>query len=81
MHRGQKASICHFYKTQKTNPVFDFEEGIIKIGECLLVIGEPYENLEDRKIETTMKFGGTFIDVTAKHLKTGKSVKTILTFD
>jgi len=28
-----------------------------------------------------MKFGGTFIDVTAKHIKSGKSVKTTLSFD
>ena len=44
-------------------------------------LDETYENLEDRKILTTMKFGGTFIDVTAKHIKSGKLVKTILTFD
>ena len=81
INKGQKVSKCHFYKTEKINPVFDFEEGVIKIGECLLDLGESYENLEDREIETTMKFGGTFIDVTAKHLKSGKSVKTILTFD
>ena len=56
---------------------FTKEEGPIN----LLELGESYENLEDREIETTMKFGGTFIDVTAKHLKSGKSVKTILTFD
>lgn len=39
------------------------------------------ENLQDRQIKTIMKFGGTFIDVTAIYLKTGKTVKTTLTFD
>ena len=70
-----------FYKTKKTNPIFTFEEGIIKIGECKLDVGKIYENLEERKFEVIMKFGGTFIDVTAIHLKSGKSVKTKLTFD
>ena len=73
--------IMAFYKTEKTNPIFAFEEGMKKIGECELDIGKIYENLEERKIEIIMKFGGTFIDVTAIHLKSGKSVKTKLTFD
>ena len=54
---------------------------MIKIGECELDVGKIYENLEERKFEVIMKFGGTFIDVTAIHLKSGKSVKTKLTFD
>lgn len=29
------------------------------------------------KIEVTMKFGGTSIDVSAKHIKSGKLLKTI----
>ena len=70
-----------FYKTKKANPIFIFEEGVIKIGECVLEVDIKDESLEERKIETNMKFGGTFIDVTATHLKSGKSVKTTLTFD
>ena len=70
-----------FYKTKKKNPTFVFEEGITKIGECTLYIDKQYENYDDREIKTIMKFGGTFIDVTAIHLKSGKSVKTTLTFD
>ena len=70
-----------FYKTKSPNPTFTFEEGMIKIGECKLDIGQEFESYKDRKIKTIMKFGGTFIDVTAIHIKTGKSVKTILTFD
>ena len=70
-----------FYKTKKTNPIFTFEEGMIKIGECELDVGKLYANLEERKIEIIMKFGGTFIDVTAIHLKSGKSAKSKLTFD
>ena len=75
------AVTMEFYKTKNPNPIFIFEEGITKIGQCRLDIGKEYDSYKDRKIKTIMKFGGTFIDVTAIHLKTGKSVKTILTFD
>ena len=57
------------------------EEGISKIGELRLVFDKEYEKYEDQEIKTIMKFGGTFIDVTAIHLKSGKSVNTTLTFD
>ena len=70
-----------FYKTKKSNPIFVFEEGIIKIGECKLETGNEFKNNKERNIKTIMKFGGTFIDVTAIHLKTGKTIKTTLTFD
>ena len=69
------------YKTKKPNPTFVFEEGVTKIGNCFLEIGNEFEDYKDKKIITTMKFGGTFIDVTAVHEKSGKYVKTTLTFD
>ena len=69
------------YKTKKPNPTFVFEEGVTKIGNCFLEIGNEFEEYKDKKIITTMKFGGTFIDVTSVHEKSGKSVKTTLTFD
>lgn len=52
-----------------------------KIGECKISIDKEYKNIKDREIKTIMKFGGTFIDVTAIHIKSGKSVKTTLKFD
>ena len=70
-----------FYKTKKANPIFIFEEGVIKIGEYKLVLGSGNENKYIGNLITIMKFGGTFIDVTAIHLESGKSVKTTLTFD
>ena len=79
--KNQKNVEINFYKSKKINPIFIFEEDVIKIGECLLDIGKTYENLKDRTLKVTMKFGGTFIDVTAIHLKSGKSVKTTLTFE
>jgi len=70
-----------FYKTKKKNPIFIFEEGITNIGECKLCINKEFKNYEDREIKTTMKFGGTFIDVKAIHIKSGQSVETTLKFD
>ena len=81
INKKKSAVTMHFYKTKNPNPTFIFEEGMIKIGECRLDIGKEYESYKDRKIKTIMKFGGTFIDVTAIHIKTGLSVKTTLTFD
>ena len=79
--KNQRAALLQFYKTKKANPIFAFEEGVIKIGECTLDLGRGYENLAEREVKTILKFGGTFIDVTAIHLKSGKSVKTTLKFD
>ena len=79
--KNKKVTNMEFYKTKKINPIFTNEEGIIKIGECRLEIDKEYDSYKDRKIRTIMKFGGTFIDVTAIHIKSGISVKTILTFD
>ena len=79
--KNQKIVTLEFYKTKKVNPIFVFEEGVIKIGECTLDLGRGYENNEDREVITIMKFGGTFINVTSIHLKSGKSVKTTLKFD
>ena len=79
--QNKKVSFHIFYKTKKQNPIFTFEEGITKIGGCRLDIGKEYDNYEDRKIKTIMKFGGTYIDVTAFHIKTGITVKTTLIFD
>lgn len=80
-HKDQTCVCFEFYKTKKKNPVFAFEDGVTKMGECTLNVGEAFEKYEDRKLKTIMKLGGTFIDVTGIHLKTGKSIKTKLTFE
>ena len=79
--KGLQKVALRFYKTTKQNPVFAFEDGVIKIGECHLDVGAKYDKIEDRKIKIIIKFGGTFIDVTGIHLKSGNTVKTTLTFD
>ena len=68
------------YKTEKKNPLFIDEEGVIKIGECKLEINEEYNNIDDREITIIIKFGGTFIDINAIHIKSGKNEKTTLIF-
>jgi hypothetical protein len=78
---GKRNFHLRFYKTKIKNPLFIDEEGIYKIGDCELDLGKEIDSFEDREIKTIMKFGGTFIDVTAIHLKTGLLVKTTLTFD
>ena len=83
---GQRYCQIKFYKTMQQNPTFIFEEGVILIGKCKLDAGEEFEKIEDkkkedRKIGITMKFGGTFIDVSATHLKSGNLVKTKLLFN
>ena len=74
------SAVINIYKTKKKNPVFIFEDGITKIGHCKIQIDKEYTTLNDRQIRVIMKFGGTYIDVTAIHLKSGKSVTTNLIF-
>ena len=80
-NKNKKAVTMKFYKTKDPNPVFAFDDGMIKIGECRIDIGKEYESSKDRRIKTILKFGGTFFDVTAIHIKTGLIFKTTLTFD
>ena len=68
-----------FYKTLKTNPIFTDEKGIEKIGNLILDAGKDYP-LDERDCIITMRIGGTFIGIKAKHLKSGKTIKTKLDF-
>ena len=69
-----------FYKTDKFDPIFIFEEGIQQIGQLRFDLGKDYPPGE-RGITVTMRIGGTFIDVKCKHKKSGKAFKTILDFN
>ena len=70
----------NFYKTLKPDPVFTFEEGVIFLGKCEIDAGKEYKKIEDREINVTMKFGGTFIDVSAIHIKSGNAAKVKLLY-
>jgi len=74
--------ICNltFYKTFKTNPIFIDEEGVEQFGQCTLDAGKNY-SINEREVTVTMRIGGTFIDVKAKHKKSGIKIKTKLEFD
>ena len=80
-HLRGTSSTSTFYKIKKKNPLFTHEEGVEKIGKCTITLDDEYEDIKDRKIESTMKFGGTYIDVTTIHKQSGKTVKTKLIFD
>ena len=56
-YKNQHDFLLTFYKTKKPNPIFIFEDGITKIGECSLEIGNEFQEYEDKKIKTIMKFG------------------------
>jgi len=77
-----KSNFCemNFYKTQKSNPIFVYEEGIEKIGQLKFDFEEDYPPGE-RDNTVTMIIGGTFIDVKAKHAQSGKTIKIKLLFN
>lgn len=68
------------YKTKKKNPMYVFEEGVEKIGECRLDTERNNSN-DERELIETMKFGGTFLNFEAVHVKSGKRIKTTFKFD
>ena len=69
-----------FYKTLNPNPILVNEEGVEEIGKCRLDAGKEYPQGE-RSISITMRIGGTFIDVKAKHKISGKYIKAKLNFN
>jgi hypothetical protein len=75
-----RCGTIHFYKTLKPNPIFINEEGIEEIGKLRLDAGKDFPPGE-RQFTITMRIGGTFIDVKAKHLKSGITIKTKLNFN
>lgn len=74
--------ICNlfFYKSLKSNPIFSFEVGMEQIGKIQLDAKKDYP-VGERGFKVTMKFGGTYIDVKAKHVKSGNEVNATLTFN
>ena len=52
---------------------------MIKIGELLLDTGKNNPK-DERELEGSMKFGGTYLEFKSKHLKSGKEIKSLLKF-
>lgn len=76
---GPKVVQFKIYKTEKLNPKYVNEEGMINIGELTLDTGRNNPK-DERELEGSMKFGGTFLEFKSKHLKSGKEINTILKF-
>ena len=74
---GQRICRIKFYQTLKSNPIFVNEKGIEKIGEFILDTEKDFP-LDERNIEISIKFGGTFIDVKAVHIKSIKNINGTL---
>ena len=77
---GERYCNLIFYKTLSSNPILITEEGVEEIGICKLDAGQNYP-FGERDITVTLKFGGTFIDVKGKHVKSGKEVKANFKFN
>ena len=80
-----KSTNIIFYKTYKENCTYTDEKDennqliIHKFGGVVFKIGEDYDrNQKDITIE--MKLGGTYIDVKAIYMKTGKTLNIIQSF-
>lgn len=69
-----------FYKSYKKEPILCEEEGVELIGKDEFDLGENYP-IGQRNIIVKMKFGGTFVEATCIHKKSGKNVKLNLYFD
>ena len=68
------------YKTIKTNPIFVNEEGIEEMGNWELDAEQDYPP-NQRNVTVTMRVGGTFIDVKAKHIISGNKINVKLEFN
>ena len=77
---GPRYCAIKYYKTWKSSPIFVDEEGFEYIGQLNLDAGKDYP-IEERDVKVTMRIGGTFIDIQAKHLKSGNSIKAKLDFN
>ena len=78
---GKRFCNMKFYITKKKDPIHIFEEGLEEIGECCLDAGKDYENKDDREIEVTITFGGTYFDVRAIHIKSGNFITKKLNYN
>lgn len=72
--------IFEIFRTEKLNPKFTTEKGLENIGTISFDIEKDKITVDERDIECSMKFGGTYLVFKAKHLKTGKEIKTIITY-
>jgi len=77
---GPRYFNLRIYKTIKSNPIFVNEEGIEKMGNWKLDAKTDYPP-KKRDFTVTMRVGGTFIDVKAKHKISGNKINVKLEFN
>lgn len=77
---GGRYCSLKFYKSFKKDPIFCNDPEIDLIGEDLLDLQKYYPE-EERDLIIKMKFGGTFVEATCIHEKSGKEIKLNLYFD
>ena len=69
-----------FFKSEKENPVLWTENGVELMGDVKLDLGQDYPE-EERDFIIKLKFGGTFVDATCYHLKSGRELSFPLYFN
>ena len=77
---GPRYTTFRFYQSINTNPVFIFENGVKKIGECKLDAKKDYP-FGQRDVKVKLTFGGTYIGIKAWHIKSGEEINKTLIFD
>jgi len=81
MMSGPRYFDLRIYKTvRKDVPIFVNEEGIEKMGKWKLDAKRDYPP-KQRDFTVTMRVGGTFIDVKAKHILSGNKINVKLEFN
>ena len=77
---GPRYTALNIYKTVKKDPIFVNEKDIEKIGKWMLDAKKDYPP-KQRSFTVTMRVGGTFIDVKAKHKISGNKINLKLEFN
>ena len=77
---NKKQTLKRIYKTFKKDPIFINEEGIEEMGKWVIDVKTDYPP-KQRDLTVTMRVGGTFIDVKAKHKISGNKINLKFEFN
>ncbi|WP_225851287.1 Hsp70 family protein [Streptomyces sp. HPF1205] len=71
------------YRTTEHDPRYVTDRGTVRMGTLVVKLPPAVRKLPraERKVEVSMRFGGTQIKVTAKVLETGETLETSVRFD
>ena len=74
------------FRTDEENVTFVDEKDdqnnlkVFKFGVIILDVGDKFEP-NNKSVYVEMKFGGTFVSVSAKYSKTGEKINSIIVFE